>query len=303
MKHRLRHLTNILLAILLSGMLSFPGSGRAEPTFQVIPAIVNQVSPIPYPVCAGDQLPLMVMVLAVTPDGPPLPLPYGQMSVITSGGSIGAVQPSSIPIQGGIASFTYHAPAEQPGNRSETLSFVVNGYPASGLLPVLIYPCDTYNLNLVVIQEVEDSSGLQLTWIFSAAGQLERQGDVLSGAGSAETFLSMKGDFQVMQCGMEPPIEGSTTFQAEGRITDLAPGSQWVTMNLDFASMPVKGGKIQCAGIDGIKVEYPIEPGVWEANELGLRDMAIQLYGNSGSTSITASGIHGRLSLHREVLP
>jgi hypothetical protein len=65
----------------------------------------------------------------------------------------------------------------------------------------------------------------------------------------------------------------------------------------------VKGGKIQCAGIDGIKVEYPIEPGVWEANELGLRDMAIQLYGNSGSTSITASGIHGRLSLHREVLP
>jgi len=295
----------ILMALGLSGFIHPPQPVNSllasDPTFSAW-----LVSPPLEPLCPGDQAAISVRSLETTRNVPVNGYP---MNITQSSPAIGHLDPVSKVVVNGAAEFVYTAADGAPhGTETDTLTFRIGGYPTGLSVPITVYASCDYRLTFLMEQHVQDETNY-LDEVINGELVLKRAGTGITsqahGEGSDDVYLDMGGDTQAFVCRLEPPIQGTGTFQADATFNPVVPGMETMSFDLIFDGVRVNSSMLTCKSIIGMDItaSYPFDIGMWDPDELNLQGLNVTLNHGWGSVPISYKSMHGLVVVQREVHP
>jgi len=297
----------ILVALLSSGF-----SQPAQPALTVHlsdPPTFSAwlVTPPPEPLCPGDRAAISVRALETTRM---LPVNGYPMNITQSSPAIGHLDPVSKVVVNGAADFIYTAEdGAAHGTQTDVLTFRIGGYPTGLSVPITIYGSCDYKLTLLMEQHIQQETAF-LNAVINGELTLQRAGTGITsqahGEGSDDVYLDMGDNTKVFICQLDPPIQGSGTFQSDATFNPVAPGVESMSFDLIFDGVKLNSSTLRCNDIIGemnIKAEYPFDVGTWDPDEMELQGLSVTLHQGSGSVPVSYKTMHGQVTIQREVHP
>jgi hypothetical protein len=297
----------ILIGLGLSGSILPAQTGPrapapADPTFSAW-----LVSASPQPLCPGDRVAISVRSLETTRNVPVNGYP---MNITQSSPALGHLDPVSKVVVNGAANFVYIANDGAPqGTQTDTLTFRIGGYPTGLSVPITVYASCNYRLTLFMEYSTQDESGMYLNELVNGELVLERAGTGITsqahGEGSDEVFLDMGGSNQAFLCLLDPPIQGSGTFQADATFNPVTPGIETMSFDLIFDQVSMNSSNLTCASTLGMDIQasVPFDAGSWDPDEMQLQGLSVTLNQGYGSVEVAYKVLRGRVVIQREVKP
>jgi hypothetical protein len=292
----------VLVPLLLSGFSSAAqpeaASSYSDPSFSAW-----LLTPTPAPLCPGDRVAISIMSQETTHMVPVNGYP---MNILQSSPAIGHLDPVSKVVVNGGANFVYIAEdGAAHGTETDVLTFNIGGFPTGLVVPVTVYGSCDYKLTLLMEQHIQQDTNY-LNSVMNGELTLKRATGQAHGEGSDDVYLDMGGDTVAFICALEPPIQGTGTFQSDATFNSVAPGVETMTFDLIFDSVKLNSAVLRCNSIIGdmnIKAEYPFDVGAWDPDEMGLQGLTVTLNNGSGSTPVSYKTMRGQVTIQREVHP
>ena len=292
----------VLVPLLLSGFSSAAqpeaASSYSDPSFSAW-----LLTPTPAPLCPGDRVAISIMSQETTHMVPVNGYP---MNILQSSPAIGHLDPVSKVVVNGGANFVYIAEdGAAHGTETDVLTFNIGGFPTGLVVPVTVYGSCDYKLTLLMEQHIQQDTNY-LNSVMNGELTLKRATGQAHGEGSDDVYLDMGGDTVAFVCLLEPPIQGTGTFQSDATFNSVAPGVETMTFDLIFDSVKLNSAVLRCNSIIGdmnIKAEYPFDVGAWDPDEMGLQGLTVTLNNGSGSTPVSYKTMRGQVTIQREVHP
>lgn len=293
----------ILISMLLSSLLSLahveiPQSFSDPPSFSAW-----LVTPAPMPLCPGDRVAISIMALETNHM---LPVNGYPMNITQKGPAIGHLDPVSKVVVNGVADFIYIAEdGAEHGTETDLLTFRIGGYPTGLSVPVTIYGSCDYKLTLLMEQQIQQET----TYLYSIVNgmlTLKRATRQAHGEGLDDVYLDLGENNPAFVCLLDPPIQGSSTFQADATFNPVVPGVETMTFDLIFDNVRLNSAMLRCNNIIGgmnIKAEFPFDMGIWDPDEMELQNLSVTLINGSGATLVSYKTMRGRVTIQREVHP
>jgi len=293
----------VLLVLLLSGFSS-PAQPDFAPIFSDPPSFYAWLlTPQPAPLCPGDRVAISIMSLETTHNVPVNGYP---MNIIQSSPAIGYLDPVSKVVVNGAADFIYTAKdGAEHGTETDVLTFNIGGYPTGLMVPITIYGSCDYKLTLLMEQHIQQET-TYIDTVVNGTLTLKRVTGQAHGEGTDDVYLDMGDISQVFICSLDPPIQGSSTFQSDATFNPVAPGVETMSFDLIFDVVPLNSAVLNCDSIVGdvkIHADYPFDVGTWDPDEMGLQGLSVTLNNGSGSTEVSYKTLRGQVTIQREEHP
>lgn len=291
------------LTLLVSALLS-PSQPKPVTPLSDPPAFSAWlVTPPPAPLCPGDRVAISILSMETTHM---LPVNGYPMNILQSSPAIGHLDPVSKVVVNGAADFVYIAEdGAANGTQTDVLTFRIGGYPTGLTVPITVYGSCDYKLTLLMEQHIQQETNY-LNSVLNGELTLKRATGQAHGEGTDEVYLEMGDDNPVFVCKLEPPIQGSGTFQSDATFNPVTPGVETMNFDLIFDSMKVNSAVLRCNNVIGdmnINAEVPFDVGSWDPDELQLQGLVVTLNNGSGSTEVSYKTMHGHVTIQREVHP
>ncbi|NLG99628.1 MAG: hypothetical protein GX491_19915 [Chloroflexi bacterium] len=189
----------------------------------------------------------------------------------------------------------------------ESITLTVSNYfgTATGTFEFTVKPRPNYDLEIFAISEGQSEGGGGFRTIFTGKGEFANVPETaIQGQGSSEAWFTLWVSNEVIQCKVEPPIQGTAAFRISGGMPAVIPLIRPpgfidpFTLNLDFDPMPMNGSSVVCAGLGGFGANFPIPATTADPNEFNLREM--EFAGEGGVFPIKAEKTWGFVYVTRK---
>ena len=293
----------ILISLLLLGFLS-PTQAEFSKPFSDPPSFSAWLlTPSPAPLCPGDRVAITIMALETNRMVPVNGYP---MNITQNSPAIGHLEPVSKVVVNGGADFVYIAEdGAEHGTETDVLAFRIGGYPTGLLVPITIYGSCDYKLTLLMEEQIQQET-TYLNSVINGTLTLKRTTGQAHGEGFDDVYLDMGDINQAFVCLLDPPIQGSGTFQSDATFNPVVPGVEIMYFDLIFDGVKLNSAILRCNNVIGdmnIKAEYPFDVGTWDPDEMGLQNLSVTLNNGSGSTPVSYKTMRGQVTIQREVHP
>ncbi|HEX2980419.1 MAG TPA: hypothetical protein VHO48_09155 [Anaerolineaceae bacterium] len=288
----------------LVGVLLLAGTGPAQAAPLARDPAFNAwlVTPAPQPLCPGDRVAISVMAMETTHNVPATAYP---MNIIQSNPQIGHLDPVSKVVINGMADFIYIAnDGADNGTQTDVLKFNIGGFPTGLSVPITVYGACDYRLNLLMEQHIQEEM-FTIDTVISGELTLRRATGQAHGEGADDVYAAIGDTGGVIKCNLTPPIQGSSTFQADSTFNPVSPGVENMSFDLIFDRVPLNSAMLHCyddlPNDMNIEANVPFEMTQWDPDELGLQELMVVLNNGSGSVPVSYKEMRGQVTIRREV--
>ena len=228
------------------------------------------------------------------------------MNIIQTSPAIGYLEPISKVVVNGVADFIYIArDGAEHGTETDVLTFNIGGYSTGLAVPITIYGSCDYKLTLLMEQHIQQET-TYIDSVINGTLTLKRVTGQAHGEGTDDVYLDMGDNSPVFVCLLDPPIQGSSTFQSDATFNPVVPGVETMYFDLIFDGVNLNSADLRCDSIIGemkVHAEYPFDVGTWDPDEMGLQNLSVTLNNGSGSTAVSYKTMRGQVTIQREVHP